>query len=302
MLLLAGAGCGLDTARLGDSRAPVADRQGSLAADPASLRYAPTEKELESVRAAAAAAFPKASVSVSRARGTVATLLGASWSAGPCPSSRSAHAMVLDALGAQPDVFRLDPSEWSALGVVSCGQLEPGGTWLTVARQRAGAEPVADQALHVRARRSAPGGALVIDAVVGAWLPVLPALEQAMHLARGGVASEGTLRRAVEKTAFAYTTFDRCVMTGSGVYEAKAPDVVSFDKPRWRQREDAAGVTAWLEQPGRLEVAPEHVTSALIASDAWCPPTAGFTLSFDALAGTLDAWHPGLGCVVCLAP
>jgi hypothetical protein len=262
----------------------------------------PTEKELESVRAAAAAAFPNASVSVSRARGTIASLFGAAWTAGFCPFSRSAHAMVLDALGSRPDVFRLDPSEWSALGVVSCGQLEPGGTWLTMVRQRAGVERVGDQTLHVRARRAGPSGPLVIDAVVGAYLPVLPALEQAMQRARAGAASEAKLRSVVERTAFTFTTFRRCVMTGSGVYKAEAPDVVSFDEPRWRLREDSLGVTAWLEQPGRLVVAPEHLTAELIASDAYCPPTAGFTLSFDALAATLDDWHPGLGCVVCLAP
>ncbi|MCC6337265.1 MAG: hypothetical protein IT380_25130 [Myxococcales bacterium] len=297
---LAAAGCGLDVATSTDAP-PIEGRSGSLAAGPVSLRYVPTAAELQALRAATLAAFPKADFTISGARGTLATLTNFSLGLGPCPRGRSANARVLDALAASPDVFRLDPAEWAADGEVSCDGVEPAGTWLSLARQRAGNEPVTGQALHVLAR-PVPGG-LEIDRVVGVWLPVAPALERAMPFARAAAVPQQTLRQTVEKTPLGYTTFKAlCWAVGHGEYKTSAPDVLSFGAARWRMHEDGVGVTMWLEQPARLEVAPENVTPTLRVSDAWCPPLAGFALSFDALSGALVSFQPGLDCVVCLAP
>jgi hypothetical protein len=166
-------------------------------------------------------------------------------------------------------------------------------------RQRAGSSPVGDQTAVIRLRRSL-GGRVSVSLVVGYYLPSAPQLEQAMASAVG--VEDKVLLSAVEATSLPYTTFDRCMWTGSGKWQVAAGDEVSLDKPRWVRVQDATGTTMSQQRVATVLIADANVKPELLQSDAYCPPRVGWRVTLDSLKGEVRDLAAGVGCIVCLAP
>jgi hypothetical protein len=292
------AGCGLD-GTLESSREERSSDSSQLRQIPPpvlSLRFEPSTRERQRISDAVATNFPDAAVTVSASRGTLSTLGNFELQL-RCTPGRSVDQVVIEALGALPEIFRIEPSEWAGEGTLSCAQVQD-GAWVTLTRQRAGSSPLGDQTAVVRVRKFL--GRASLDFVVGHYLPTVDALEQAM--AATVAVDEKVLLQTVAASALPYTTFDRCVVTGAGKWQVAGDDELALDAPRWSRREDATGTTMWQQRVATVLIASHHVVPALMQSDAYCPPRVGWRVTLDAVKGDVQGVAAGVGCVVCLAP
>ncbi|MFT3706578.1 MAG: hypothetical protein QM817_02820 [Archangium sp.] len=262
-----------------------------------SLRYEPSAKEKQVVADSVATNFPGATVTVSASRGTIALLSGFELQL-RCTPGRAIDSVIIESFAALPDVFRIDASEWAGEGTVSCAQVSD-GAYVTLTRQRAGSAVLSDQTAVVHVVKSL-GGRVSVNMVVGWYLPPAGELEKAMSNAVS--VEDKSLLETIQNTSLPYTTFDRCVMTGSGKWQVASGDEVSLDKPRWAKNEDATGTTMWQQRVATIVIAPGNVKPELIQSDAYCPPRVGWRVTADSLKGQVVGSAPGLGCVVCLGP
>lgn len=268
---------------------------------PSPVRWAADPGAAHAVEAAARALFPGAAVTTRAGVGTLATVSGARAELGACAPLGSVAGPVLAFLDAHPEVFRLRSAEWLFESAPACGQLPAAGDWYRLTRAEAGAAgPTGNQTLALRLEPGRRGP--VLRAVFASYLPAAPAPEAALATCQGRPDVE--LEAAVLSASYPFTTFFRCVQTGSGKYEPRGKDQVELGgKPAWHFFEDAGGAALWLLRPASLRVAAANVTQELLDSDAACSPSnVGFGATVDALSGQVLGTRPGLGCVVCAAP
>ncbi len=291
--------CGPDsTFLLGASAQGTA--QSELAEErpfPLPLRYQPEADELAYVHEVIAKQFPGANATVSNARGTPAFIYNFTVPLN-CEADGQVGEAVLEALAAYPDVFRLNTEEWAGDGNLTCGQVSA-SVYVPLARQKAGANVAGDQTITVRVSKLTRT-LVVVDFFVGYYLPAGLLVEAGMSAAQ--LVGEKQLVKAVWKTDLPYSTFNYCVPTGGDVWNVAGGDDITINEARWMRDEDATGTTMWPQRTAEVRIAPGNVKPVLLQSNAYCPPTVGWSLSLDALKGEVRDVSAGLGCIVCFAP
>lgn len=221
-----------------------------------------------------------------------------------CPDGAEVWDTLLPFVDEHPELLQIDRDEWYPPSSFPCHVVSTTSDFARMDRRDFGPGTVAHDFLSFSIRHVDDG--IVLRAIIANYLPAVPEAVAEEMIRCGGLSPE-VARASVMRDSFPYSTFMRCVPTGSGVYVAGPLDVITLEPPRWAWTEtsDGTGVEMTSEQPATLTIDRSYWTPQLESSDVNCPDESGddrvygFRLLFDTTTGAILSKLPGIGCVVC---
>ncbi len=267
------------------------------------LSYTPSPTAEADFTTALSAISSHSSISWSDPRGTPKYVIGMDIPLS-CADSDNLYEKLEDVVTANPDVFKMNTSEWDFSSNAPCSIVNSSSSrTLTIGRKTIGTQDVRRDTVALISRRNA--GGVYLSAMTGTYLPTFSDdLNQDLE----GCADLDMTVAETNAVAAShnYATFYQCQATGTGSYAMQPGDTLSLaGPPAWSWHETATGIELTKTQDVHLVIPESNHTPELLSSTANCPDPnsndrlVGFVLRYDAVTGQLLSSTAGIGCIVC---
>jgi hypothetical protein len=253
---------------------------------------------------------PSADMTWADVRNTLMSINGLVIQLPTCTGNTNAFDLLFATLSAHPDLFQIDPAEWTG-GTASCSDILANGFHpLTIRRAKYG--PYSIQNDVFTAVADVQNGVVILRNFSGTYIPK-PSPDVLSALASCPDLSTDVIARHIFGTPFVYQAYEpspapACTAAGNFTYALQAGDTVAYDPSISLNWTEDTQVTFQRQGVATVVVAPTDYSPQLVNSSANCVDldgnsNIGWQRTYNSVTAEVlfDHATPDPYCVVCFA-